>query len=292
MTVTLNDIRDDVLYQLGDVAAAMWSQAEMDSYIKEGYNEISLKTGALWETAYLEDVAGVATATLPTDLYQIERASWSYKRLDPISSSQLEHIDSRYQITQGEVIGYLQDKDGLRTFRKYRVPAADSDKYAVTGSWGTPRSVTDISNETVTGSWGTPRQISGQHPISSESLVAYKFWGLPRRFFKELRNTRIEYTRRGQALSAASAELELPDLYGKYLRWFAMHKALERPGKGQDLKLSAHFKERWDVGVSRVAKRKDAMSENRERRMGGGGQVLGRPPRPRLPWNYGTRSKR
>lgn len=288
MTVSLEDIRGDVAYQLSDTGGAIWTSAEIEEYVKQGYDDLLMKTCVLWETAYLEDETGVATATVPADLYEIDRASWNYRRLDPVSSSQLEKIDSRYHLTAGEVIGYLQDKDGLRTFRKYRVPAQDADEYAVNGSWGAARAVSDISNETVTGSWGAPRQISGQHPISGESLLANKFWGLPRRFYKELRNTRIEYARRGQALSQAEAQIELPDRYGKYLRWFAMWKALDRPGKGQDLKLAEHFKERWDVAVKRLNSRKQAISANRERRMGGGGQVLGRPPRPRWPWNYGN----
>lgn len=288
MTVNLGDIRNDAMYHLGDVEGAIWTSGEIDSYIKQGYDELMLKTEVLWETAYLEDEAGVATATVPTDLYRVDRASWSYKRIDPVSSSQLEDIDSRYQLTTGEVIGYLQDKDGLRTFRKYRVPAQDGDEFTVNGSWGAARSVSDVSNETVTGTWGAPRQISGQHPISGESLLANKFWGLPRRFYKDLRNTRIEYARRGQSLSQSEAQVELPDRYGKYLRLCAMWKALDRPGKGQDVKLAEHFKQRWDISMARVNSRKNAVSANRERQMGGGGRVLGRPPRPRWPWNYGN----
>lgn len=96
----------------------------------------------------------------------------------------------------------------------------------------------------------------------------------------------IEYQQRGAVLSSDTIAIEIPDRYGKYIRWFVMWKALERDGPGQNLELAEHYRERYHGAVARVLRRKQRASSSRVLRMGGG-QPRDLNPRPRLPWNYG-----
>lgn len=230
MARTLTQTRTDVLAYLGDSASAIWSTAEIDQYIKEGYDDLCIKTGILWikaAPAGLQPVAGTGTYTLPTDLYKIERMTWDKKRMSPLYPEEAARLDPRYRSTQGNPECYIVEGDGLGVIRYFRVPSA------------------------------------------SDSLIS------------------IEYQRRGAALSSGSVELELPDRYVDYVTWFAMGRALERDGTGQDLELSQHFKERYAAGLSRIKKRKSAAQSARVGSLGGSGRPVA-PPLPRLPWNYGA----
>ena len=135
--------------------------------------------------------------------------------------------------------------------------------YQVIGSWGIPRSGFII---VVVGSWGVPRNLSLIDPVQIGSwgipriLPGYEVvgsWGVPRGDFAGLsaapltaENTRIEYTRRAD-LPGDSSELEIPNHQAKYIRCYAMSKALGREGPGQDLKLEKHFYSRFLEGVRR-----------------------------------------
>ena len=231
MARTLTQTRTDVLTYLGDTASAIWSTTEIDSYIKEGYDDLCLRTGILWvkdDPAGLQPVAGTGTYTLPTDLYKIERMTWNSKRMVPLYPEEAARIDPRYRTTQGLPEAYIVEGDGLGTIRYFRVPSA------------------------------------------TDSLIS------------------IEYQRRGAALSSGSVELELPDRYVDYVTWFAMGRALERDGTGQDIDLANHFKERYAAGLTRIKRRKSAAQSARAGSFGGGQRPQG-PPIPRWPWNYGAR---
>lgn len=67
---------------------------------------------------------------LPEDLYEIERATWNTLPIDAIRSRSIEMDDMRYELNRGQVEAYLQDKDGLRRLRKWRVPSAPYVPYA------------------------------------------------------------------------------------------------------------------------------------------------------------------
>jgi hypothetical protein len=230
MARTLLQTRTDVLTYLGDSASGIWSTAEVDSYIKEGYDDLCLRTGILWKKdapAGIQPVAGTGTYTLPTDLYKIERMTWNKKRMLPLSAEEAARRDPRYRATQGLPEAYIVEGDGLGTVRYFRVPSA------------------------------------------TDSLIS------------------IEYQRRGATLSLSSTELELPDRYVDYVTWFAMSRALERDGTGQDLELSAFFRDRYLAGLARIKKRKSAAQSARVGSLGGG-ERLTAPPLPRGPWNYGA----
>lgn len=230
MARTLAQIRGDVQSYLGDTAAAIWSTGELDSYIKEGYDDLCLKTGILWKKdapAGMQPVAGTGTYTLPTDLYRIERMTWRKKRMLPLSPEEAARKDPRYRVTEGEISGYTVEGDGIGTIRYFRVPSA------------------------------------------SDSEIS------------------IEYQRRGATLSTGATEVEIPDRYADYLTWFAMGRALERDGIGQDLQLSQLFKDRYSEGLIRIKRRKSAAVSSRAGSLGGSGRPV-EPPLPRFPWNYGA----
>ena len=115
-------------------------------------------------------------------------------------------------------------------------------------------------------------------------------FGIPRRLYSDTNNTRVEYFRLGKDL--ASDQIELPDRFVKYVEFYAQAKCLERDGPGQDLKLAAHFMERFLEGERRMALR---IGENRRAvtgKIGSSGRVPTKPALARLPWRYGRQIRR
>lgn len=342
-------LRDDVLARLGDADEQIWTTAEIDQYLVEGYEEIANTLSVFYDWTYTEnlprgfsytqpwerplliamggfdygcanytaaferglldserDQSGPAnhtspfeatdawlssvgasaeipaTAELPKTLTALLRVSWDTRGIDAMEARRLSRLDTRYEVTKGEVYGYIWQKDGVRTLRKIRVPSAQADTVTVNGSWGAMRQVTSVSTETVTGTWGLPRRIAGHHPIGSDRL------GAPRRVFLDGKNVRVEHARQGRPLDRGTAICELPDRYALYLRDYAMAQALGRRGPGQDLKLSQHFTQRWQRDLARLARRMTAVNAERVSVIGGDGRPsVSRPPRPSLPWQYG-----
>lgn len=224
-----------------------------------------------------------ATAELPKTLTALARVTWDERGIDAMEARRMSNADSRYEVTKGEVYGYMWQKDGVRTLRKVRVPSAQATTATVTGSWGVLRRPTDLSADTVSGTWGLPRRIPGHHPIGAERF------GTPRRPFLDGKNVRVEHLRQGRALDSDASVCELPDRYALYLRDYAMAQCLGRRGPGQDLKLAAHFQQRWDRGLARIQRRLQAVNAERVGVMGGDGRPsISRPPRPRMPWAYGS----
>ena len=235
----------------------------------------------VWEAAYLDETYYRAVHELPEELIAIERATWNQRRIEPLRSNELEFSDSQYQTVNGQVEAYLQDKDGVGSFRKWRIPSIAADSYVITGMFGLMRSVSDISSETVIGSWGVCRRLPGMELADGDGAR-----GFPRRPWKTAHNTKIEYIRKGRAIEDDATEFEIPQVYVKYLRHYAIYRALNRTGEGQDLKFAAFWKSRWDSGLARIRKRKDAMTAGRMRVFGSQDRELCSPPLARFPWNY------
>jgi hypothetical protein len=336
---TLKVLRDDVLRRLGDTETKVWTESEIDGYLREGYNRTAERVECFWDIAYLENLpySGDHTSeweedyydgtdifqdkfqftakwevdyidnaygpanhispwewknsyvaneylppvsTLPDVVYKINRATNDWIEVDPIPSYRLESQDSQYETLNGRIVSYLMDKDGLRTLRKYKAPCSKAEYFETTGDFGVLRDPSDISGETVTGSWGIPRRIPGEHPMG-------KTWGFPRRVYKDSGNFRIEFYRRGYAVESDSDEFEFSNSHCKYIRHYAMWKALIREGAGQDLKLAKHYEERWLIGINRIGDRKIKTVSNRTGVFGGETKRHGPPPKPVLPWSYG-----
>lgn len=225
-----------------------------------------------------------ATADLPATITSLERVTWDKRGIDAMTPNRLQNMDSRYELTEGEVYGYMWQKDGIRTLRKIRVPAQQCDTVAVDGSWGLCRSVTALGlAPTSVSTWGTPRRLAGHHPLGAEHF------GGVRQFHLEGKNVRVEHYRQGRTMTDSSDICELPERYADYLRDYAMAQCLSRPGPGQDLELAQHFTQRWARGMARVARRIDMVDRQRTVVLGGDGQPMThRPPRPSMPWPYGS----
>ena len=227
------------------------------------------------------EVSGVVD--LPEDLYEIERATWNTYSLDAIRSRDVEVTDSRYEIAKGYVDSYIQDKDGLRKFRKWRVPAAAYTSPAFSSSthdFGILRDVRTITDSAkVINNWGDIRSLDGQ-------TVCGGPWGIVRAVYtSEAAAVRIEYRRRGKVLTDEQ-DFEIAERYEMYVRHYAQARALEREGEGQELELAAYYQSRYDAGVQRMLKRKEAMHYQQKRVLGGGLSRGMRPARARLPWPY------
>jgi hypothetical protein len=341
MSKTLHDTIDAVLYRLGDTSKTIWSEAEVESYLKEAYDDLAIKSLCFWDhSSITEEVPNTSNYTakwevpyfetgdvrysrfsvtaqfeddyddeelepgnhtsaweweyltvnyinalvdVPEKMYQIERAISNNKRIEPVTKRQLE-ADGRYEFTEGPVEAYAMQYDGLRKLRKYRKPTA-IDIFTVTGMWGLLRDASDATDASVTGTWGVPRIMGGVQPSTE-----FDGWGIPRRVYKSTA-TRIEYFRRGKELVSITDEFEFPDMYVKYLRHYAMSKALGRDGSGQDSALAEHYMARYLSGISRLSSRKSVQKSQKIGRIGDGNRVSGRPPKPVLPSNYGRMSR-
>ena len=404
MSVFLSNLREGLAARLGDASAAIWTAAELDGYLREGYDDLTQRTGCLWATDVLPDYAmafcytaewesgywgsgwaisslGNFTATwerdyldnargpanhshhwefnggyvswetlvsalddLPVNLQEVERATWNTRSIEALSSRYLETEDGRYELNRGAVEGYTQDKDGLNRFRKWRVPSAPYVPYStnpvparfdstqtwestylstvsaradyssiaesafvaasdsgpapynhnweylygfvagepVNGEFGILVQITDVTTQTAQEQWGEFVQVDGQHGMGDP-------WGVIVGIYTEPNNVRLEYRRRGAALSAMQP-FEIADRYTVYVRHYAQARALSREGPGQELELSAHFSARYEAGIARMLKRRQAVQFQMSSVLGSGGteQRARRPQLARLPWQYGT----
>lgn len=80
-----------------------------------------------------------ADVELPDAVIQMDRATWDDRKIDPAASRELERRDTLYETLPGDVLAYIQDKDGLRRFRKWKRPSVIADYYPVFGLWGVLR---------------------------------------------------------------------------------------------------------------------------------------------------------
>lgn len=233
MAERLIDIREDVLYRLGDDDGLIWSTAEVNGYIQAGLNDLVIRTKPLWDWYYCNDVASTATYELPSDLLVVDRVTWNNARIPPLTARELRAGNSQYRTQEGEVLAYSVEEDGIKYLRKYLVPSATA----------------------------TADQ--------------------------DVNNTRVEYFQRAATLADDLDELDLPRYATKYVRYYALWQCLERKGKGQDLKLAIHYRNRYLMGVKRMLSRREAVMAARIGRLGGPSMISRRLPAPRLPWNYG-----
>lgn len=237
---------------------------------------------------HLEDagasLAIPATSDLSKRVTKLDRVVWDDKVTYAVEPRTWSRFDGRYETNTGDVFAYAWQKDGVRTLRKIRVPAEQADFVPTTGSWGIPRTTTDLTDTTPTGTWGVPRIIEGHHPIG------FELWGIPRHFYLEGKNVRVEHFRQGRVMDADEIVCELPLRYTRYLIHYAMGACYSRPGPGFDETLAKFYDNLWKRGLGRIERRTKLVDTERVRVLGGGGKpVMGRPPRPRLPPEYGQR---
>ncbi len=102
----------------------------------------------------------------------------------------------------------------------------------------------------------------------------------------------VEYTKDvGDTADSGETYSDIPAHYARYLRFFVLFRALERDGEGQDLQLADHYSARYEAGITRISARMAAVRATRRGCIGAIGRRGRKPPRPRLPWNYGEAVK-
>lgn len=227
---------------------------------------------------------GAAVESLPEDLYQIERSTWNGERIAPLRSSDLEFRDARYEIDAGEVLGYLQDKDGIGKIRKWHVPGAAYTPYTFDSDsndgFGILRDLDGIVDGlTPAGEWGDL--------VSVDGVECFEDFGILGPIYSDTHAVRVEYRRRGEALSDSQQRFEIAARYITYIRNFAQARALDREGSGQDKELAAFYQSRYEAGVARMLLRQRAMAYQKVSVLGAAAKRGGPPPKARLPYNFG-----
>lgn len=136
------------------------------------------------------------------------------------------------------------------------------------------------------GHQGVIRSIPGFHPSGGTR-------GVIRRIHLDQENTRVEFQRRGLD-PALHSSFEIPDIYVRYCRHFAMAKAYRRDSPRQDLRMSKMYEVKWGRGVARLQKRIASLHNMKMDTMGDGAPITrdGRPPLARLPWPFPERAGR
>lgn len=238
-----------------------------------------------WEHngGFVSESLPAATVELRDDLNVIERATWDTQRIEALRSRHLERDDSRYELNRGRVEAFTEDKDGLRMLRKWRVPSAPYIPYELDDEneiWGILVDITDLTDEPESCACGDPARIMNQHPCGDQ-------WGIVTEVCKEPNAVRIEYQRRGREADREDKPLELPARSQIYMQHYAMARALEREGKGQDYELAAHYQSRYEAGVARMLKRQEALQYQRKYILGGSPDITRKKPLARLPYHFG-----
>lgn len=248
--------------------------------------------GNMWNSKSTGTVIGqdfiLPTSLLDETMVSIDRITHDSYRVLPAVLERIKRFDGRYQYTQGPTRSWTFEDDGLLTFRKIPVPAARANTFsysagaANTGNWGLLRtaSANEFNNTTgaVDGTRGPLRKFP-QH------IPAWSRRGFPRRLYDDTKNVRVEVIRKGRD-PKFGYEFEIPDRYMRYVEHYAKAKAFEHQGDSQDLKLSQHYMQRYEIGVQRLRRRAQRTLRSRVGHFGTGGIAQSKPPLVKFPWPY------
>jgi hypothetical protein len=226
---------------------------------------------------------------LPRSVVAVTAVYYDERRLKPTTTREIKLIDPNYENRQGDPELYTWDKDGLFYLRVIPKATGGASYATVNGQRGRVK-YTDESGVTAvaagpggksTNGFGVLRQEEDTFPMGG-------CWGSPTRIHPSAENIEVELYRLGR--DPGSHCIELPNAYRKYIVFYAMAKALERPGHGQDLKMSQHYMQRFHMGVDRMQRKRDTMEQEYEGAFGGGDEVgpdfgLGDPQPPLWDWD-------
>jgi hypothetical protein len=143
----------------------------------------------------------------------------------------------------------------------------------------------DATNIAV-GNFGILREIEGAFP-------AWGPHGTPTRQHPVAKNIAVEVSRLGRKLTEAN--FEIPRTYIKFVMFWAMRQALHKNGPGQDLKLSKHYEDRFNMGIERMKSRLRKINKEAIIKMSAIGEQpepFGNMGDPQLPYPYGPRGRR
>lgn len=218
------------------------------------------------EAEYMTEVSSPPSTSythyLPDGFVSIDRVTHDWLMLLPESQRYLREYRTRYESESGGVFTYSMDNEGLWTIRMVGVPAGilPTSDYETSGTDGGVRRITswNYDDEPVSGDYGGIRRLP-DHFNSGQ-------YGGIRQIVDDQNSTRVEYFRLGRDLEADG--FEVPDRYVRYIEWWAMYRAFSTSGEGEDKKMAAHFKMRFDHGVRRVKKRINDVMNERSASMG------------------------
>jgi hypothetical protein len=257
---------------------------EVDHAFAGAYGPVALNN--TWESAYAASTFVVSRGVVPEDNVTVERGTFDYIDLDPEYSHWFEEHDRNYQTVSGDPTRFAMDRDGIGHMRMVPAGSGGATTVTVSGSFGILRTAgnTDgLGTWSPIGSWGSLREFPEHFRMGGQ-------FGIPRRLYSDVDNTRVEYFRLGK--DPGQYQFEIPERFVTYVEHYAESKALERDGPGQDLALAQHFMQRFDDGVERMIKRLGEHKRSRGGVIGSAGRVPGRPALARLPWQYGRQSRR
>lgn len=228
----------------------------------------------------------VSTGRIPSTTTEVLRVVWDEKELIAEDSAHMRLLDIQYERRDGgDPQLFTMDKDGPFTIRFIPPARGDAGYPTVSGSWGT-MTFTDNTAVTVNGSWGIFRDAEGAFP-------AWGPHGTPTEQHPSDRNIIVELARLGRSLDRHP--FEIPDQYVKFIVFWAMSRALKRSGPGQDLKLSKHYVDRFDMGTIRLQNHLKKIQTERVLQMGSVASQevpFGGLGTPQLPYPYGPRGRR
>lgn len=250
LTTTFPSLRADLARRLNDTRHVVWSAAQLDGWINEGYREFCSRTRCLWKrAAYSSLSAGVGLYDTPVELVRLERATWDGRSLRIVESFDFSRHDPLYRTATGYVEMISSDGEGVRRFRLYRAPDSVG-VHTQSDSFGLSRKLPFGASQA---GYGVPRRIPGKSATAP--------YGIPRHMGDS--NLKLEYSYKGGVVNGV---LEIPDRYVRYVRDYAMWRALRAVGDGQDPPLAEHYKGRFEYGVRVTRNRvKDAQSQPRPR---------------------------
>jgi hypothetical protein len=287
--ITLATARNETMAALGDTVQKLWSNSEIEGYLKEAYALMTLGQLIIWDwDSTIPIVAGNAVYDLPEDHLKTERVTYNSIRLVPLTRRDIEMSFPMFHTTGGWVWAYIQDADGLGKIRLDNVPTDGAvvvpGGVITTGTYGAPRRT---NGEPETGTYGLMRESltgfahSGTYGIARIVSVAPPLVN-PVEF-------KIEFYRRGRLVANAADTFELPARYVKYLEFYALWRAYERQSSGQFTDLAVLYKTRWQDALTRLKRRKNAVKSAQVPGFAGPSSMTTRTanPRPALPWNWG-----
>ena len=207
---------------------------------------------------------------LPHEVREVLRVAYNRRTLVGKSSDWVRRHDSQYQIRQGDPQIYTMDKDGLRFLRLVPSAGGQAAYNTINGTRGTMRQ-TDESGITPVGTRGILRYRTGNFPAGGP-------YGTPVQHHPDVFNVRVDHYRLGRDLNRYP--FEIPPFFMKFLYYYAMSMALRREGPGQDIKMSDHYMERFQMGVDRLLSYRKDMQRMRMIQMGVG-------PEGRVGWGIG-----
>lgn len=127
--ITLDDLADFILGELGDTDESIWTKADdIEPLIVDTLHDFAVRTLVIWDRQELDDYAGQAVYEIPRafNFLQLDRAEWDYWVVNPTPARALMADDGAFESSGNRPLTLLMEGDGMAAVRKIGVPAEDS----------------------------------------------------------------------------------------------------------------------------------------------------------------------